>query len=174
MLAALCALSALGCPAKDERPLRTQCDLPGTGSELRGQWTLHAVGKRHGCEDRGYQGELVIETSMPIEVTAEPQASTGPATRPTPDSIADAFVERIERAQYLLGLGDNAPAELALTGGTVGSCVSFTLTELLPDGDALVYDFDGAITDHGHAEGDLQGEGPAGCLVDGTFELEVR
>ena len=182
-LLAACALAlasgATGCfgnedDDEDERPLHTRCDLSHDGSELAGEWTLTAHGKRRRCADEDYEGELVIESSRPIEVSAESQASSGPGDAPAPDSIADAFVSRIERAEYVLSLGAGAPDALSVSGGTVGSCVSVTLAEELGDGDALVYELDGAITESGYAEGDFIGEGPAGCRVEGTFELLIR
>jgi hypothetical protein len=159
---------------EDERPLHTRCDLAHAGDELSGEWSLTAEGKRRRCEDADFEGELSIETSEPIEVVSQPQAGGGDGAEPTPDAIADAFVERIERAEHVLSLGTGAPDGLSLAGGTVGSCMSVTLTEELPGGDALVYELDGAITDRGFAEGDFSGEGPAGCIVEGTFELVIR
>lgn len=158
----------------DERPLHTRCDLAHAGDELSGEWSLTAEGKRRRCEDAVFEGELSIETSAPIDVISQPQAGGGDGVEPTPDAIADAFVERIERAEHVLSLGAGAPDGLSLAGGTVGSCMSVTLTEELPGGDALVYELDGAITDRGFAEGDFTGEGPAGCIVEGTFELVIR
>jgi hypothetical protein len=174
---ALCGLAAAtGCNGddEDEVPLHTRCDLNHAGDELVGEWTLTATGHRRRCQDLDYEGELVIETAMPIEVASEPQADEGAASDPTPDAIADAFVRRVERAEFVLSLGPGAPSTLELAGGTVGSCVSFTLTEQLGGDDALVYEFDGAITDDDFVEGDFTGEGPEGCDVDGTFELLVR
>ena len=159
---------------EDERPLHTRCDLAHAGDELTGEWSLTAEGKRRRCEDAELEGELSIETSAPIDVVSRPQASGGGAVEPTPDAIADAFVERIERAEHVLSLGAGAADGLSLAGGTVGSCMSVTLIEELPGGDALIYELDGAITDRGFAEGDFTGEGPAGCIVEGTFELVIR
>lgn len=173
-----CALAiGAGCGGADddaEAQLHTRCDLPHTGRELAGEWTLTAHGTRRRCEDEDFEGEVEIETSMPIDVLAEPQSADGASVEPTPDTIADAFVQRIERAEYVLGLADGAPAGLSLAGGTVGSCVSFTFAEELGGGDALVYELDGAITEADFVEGEFTGQGPAGCSVTGTFELLIR
>jgi hypothetical protein len=175
----LCALAlgGAGCAGDDddgEAPLHTRCDLAHDGRELAGEWTLTARGTRSRCESRAFEGDLVLETSMPIDVAVDPQSSDGTDSAPTPDAIADAFVQRIERAEFVLGLAAGAPAELSFSGGTVGSCMSATLVEDLGGDDALLYELDGAITDEGYAEGDFTGEGPAGCRVDGTFELIIR
>jgi hypothetical protein len=171
-------ISAAGCFGSDddadEAPLHTRCDLPHTGLELAGDWTLTAHGTRRRCEDKDFEGSVELETSMPIEVASEPQAVDGPSVEPTPDAIADAFVQRIERAEYVVGLADGAPSGLSLAGGTVGSCVSVTLAEELGGGDTLIYELDGAITEADFVEGDFTGEGPAGCRVEGTFELLIR
>jgi len=169
---ALVASACAGCEdAPEQRTL--SCNLPQTGRQLAGAWNLTARGRRFGCDDRRLEGDLHIELSMPLEVTAEPQPTTGPGTGPETDSEADAFVLRIMRADYLLDLGADAPSEVTLEGGTVGSCVSFTLQEQLPKKDALVYDFDGYITDRGLAQGDFSGSGPEACQVEGTFHLEI-
>lgn len=173
----LCALAtSIGCGSddEDEAPLHTRCDLSHAGDELAGEWTLTAHGSRRRCQDRDLEGSLTIETSMPIEVVSERQASDASSTTPTPDTIADAFVTRVERAEYVLSLAAGAPDGLTLAGGTVGSCVSFRLVEELRGGDALVYAFDGAITEDDFVEGDFSGEGPAGCNVEGSFELLIR
>jgi hypothetical protein len=173
---AIAVACASGCDDDDdddEQPLHTRCDLTHDGSELQGEWTLIAHGKRRRCEDRTYEGDVVIETETPIDVVSEAQATSGLGTAPTPDAIADAFVQRIERAEFVLGLSSGAPDELRVSGGTVGSCMSATLSEDLRD-DLVVFELDGAITEPGYAEGDFTGEGPAGCRVEGTFELLIR
>lgn len=150
------------------------CDLPHTGRVLAGEWSLTGEGKRTNCDDRRLEGSLKLESSMPIEVTSKAQATTGPATGPTTGSVADAFVMRIRRADYELALAPGAPKELALTGSAVGSCVGFSLTEELEDGDALHYEFNGYITGGRFVRGDFSGHGPESCEVEGTFELLIE
>jgi len=181
LLGVALALSALaagsGCGGSDDdaqAPLHTRCDLPHTGRELAGEWTLSAHGTRRRCKDASFAGTIEIETAMPIDVLAVPQSADVTPTKPAPDTIADAFVQRIERAEFVVGLAEGAPDGLSLEGGTVGSCVSLTLSEQLGGGDTLVYDLDGALTEADLVEGDLTGEGPAGCSVEGTFELLIR
>ena len=104
-----------------------------------------------------------------------PKPTQGPATGPDVDFEADAFVVRIQRADYVLELdGFGAIARSSSQGGAVGSCVSFSLSEELEGGDRLRYRFDGYITDSHTVSGDFWGEGPESCEVTGTFELEVR
>jgi hypothetical protein len=178
--AALCLLSAAlpGCPDDESEPVAPTCDDRFTGRALAGDWTLTGSGQRSECDSRRLDGALKLSTAMPIAVEAAAQATTGPASGPEPMFEADAFVNRIERADYLLTLSDAASDEvadsIALQGGVNGSCVSFDLTEALPGGDEIDYHFDGYIVGSNRAQGDFFGTGPGECVVEGQFDLVVR
>ncbi len=167
-----------GCPDDEPEEVIPTCDDRFTGRALEGDWTLTGNGQRSACDSRRLDGALKLSTTMPISVEAAAQATTGPASGPEPSNDADAFVNRIERADYLLTLSDAADDDVAdaitLQGGVNGSCVSFDLTEDLPGGDEIEYHFDGFIVGSNRAEGDFFGTGPGDCEVEGTFELMVR
>lgn len=167
-----------GCPDDDPEDIVPTCDDRFTGRVLEGDWTLTGSGQRSECDSRRLDGELKLSTAMPISVEAAAQSTTGPATGPEPSSDADAFVNRIERADYLLTLSSAAADDVAdaitLQGGVNGSCVSFDLTEELPGDDEVEYHFDGFIVGSNRAEGDFFGTGPGDCEIEGRFDLVVR
>jgi len=157
----------------DEVPSYT-CDMADVGEVLSGTWSLSANGKRDRCDDRRLDGELELELSIPLEVTATAQATLGPAFDAGIENEADAFVERIRRADFVLS-ADDMPDQLeAVVGSTVGSCVSISLVERLPGGDHLSYLLEGYIISPREVVGDLTGTGPENCRVTGSFELTIR
>jgi hypothetical protein len=172
-------LFALAACMDDEGvPAAPSCDDRFTGRALEGDWTLSGDGVRRECESRRLEGDLTLRTAMPIAVEATAQATSGAPTGPEPRSESDAFVSRIERADYLLTIDDTASDDVqdkvTLQGGVNGSCVSFDLTEELSGGDQIEYHFDGFITGSSFARGEFWGEGPEDCEVEGQFELVVR
>jgi hypothetical protein len=169
-----CAASLAACMGDDTGEPALTCDLANTGRALEGDWSLTGRGRREGCSDRRLEGDLTLENPRAFGVRARPEPTQGPATGPEVDFEADAFVVRIQRADYVLELEGGDDGVLGLQGGAVGSCVSFSLSEELEDGDRLRYRFDGYITDNHTVSGDFWGEGPESCEVTGTFQLEVR
>ncbi len=169
-----CAATLAACLGDDTAEPELTCDLANTGRVLDGEWHITGQGRREGCEDRRLEGDLTLENPRPIEVRARPEATLGPATGPEVEYAADAFVVRIQRADYVLELEGGEGGVVELQGGAVGSCVSFSLDEELGRGDRLTYRFDGYITGSRTVSGDFWGEGPESCEVTGTFELEVR
>ena len=169
-----CALSLAACQPDDTLEPVLSCDLENTGRVLDGEWSLTGQGRREGCEDRRLEGDLTLENPRPIAVRARPEATMGPLTGPEVDFDADAFVVRIQRADYVLSLEGGEDGVLELQGGAVGSCVSFSLVEELDRGDELRYRFDGYITGTHTVSGDFWGERPEDCEVTGTFDLQVR
>ena len=173
-------LTALvGCLDDDpSAPGPATCNESFTGRALEGDWALSGSGTRSECSSRRLDGDLELSTAIRIPVEATAQATSGPSSGPEPSSEADAFVSRIERADYLLAVSDDAPNDVVdnvtLQGGVNGSCVSFDLTESLPRDDEIVYHFDGFITGNGYARGEFWGTGPGECEVEGEFELVVR
>jgi hypothetical protein len=167
-----------GCLEDEGVPAAPSCDDPYTGRALEGDWTLTGSGQRRDCESRRLEGHLTLRSAMPIAVEATAQATTGARSGPVPSSDADAFVSRIERADYLLTLDDAASDEVedkvTLQGGVNGACVSFDLTEELPGDDRIEYHFDGFIVGSSSARGEFWGDGPEECEVEGEFELTVR
>jgi hypothetical protein len=93
-------------------------------------------------------------------------------TGSTSGSEADAFVDRIERADFAFKL-QSAVDRLSFSGQSAGSCVTFSMTETVGR-DELVYHFDGHISDVHFMEGNFRGAGPERCTTDGTFTVDVR
>lgn len=149
------------------------CDMTHVGEALSGTWRLHADGTRAGCDDRRLEGELEIDLSIPLEVTAMAVATSGTPNGEEPEHEADAFVDRIRRADFELN-ADDMPDELEVSGSTVGSCATIALTERLPGGDRLSYTLSGYIVSSRRVVGTLRGEGPERCHVNGSFELTVE
>jgi hypothetical protein len=171
-LAVIAYVTLLPACREDELPGYT-CDMHDVGEVLSGTWTLRGQGERKGCNDRRLEGDLELELSVPLEVTAMAVPTTGRPSDEEPESEADAFVERIRRADFEVS-GDEVPDELELYGSTVGSCATLVLSERLPNGDRLTYTLDGYIVSSREVVGDLRGEGPEECRVTGSFELTIR
>jgi hypothetical protein len=149
------------------------CDMANVGEVLSGTWSLHATGERTGCRDRRLEGDLELELAVPLDVTATAVATPGRPLAEEPENEADAFVERIRRADFEVQ-ADDMPSELELSGSTVGSCATLVLTERLPNGDRLKYALDGYIVSSTEVVGSFRGEGPENCRVRGSFELTIR
>ena len=178
----LLALTAAGCfggfggsggGCADREEPEDVCNRRFTGASLDGEWELHAHGRRTGCNDRRLEGRLEIETTVPLDVEAEAQATFGNAGGPEVDNESDAFVQRIERADFELR-GEKLPRKVSLTGVVLGSCVMLTLTEPLADGDTLRYELNGAVDDIGEVSGSFTGTGPEQCQSQGTFTARIR
>ncbi len=170
----LAAIGLWGCGDELVGDEELRCDRAYTGSELEGRWELRGSGERIECEDRRLEGALTIETSTRVRVMTEAQETTGPGSGPETDFEADAFVDRIERADFLVEQTDGAPDTLTVQGSVSGSCFRVHLEEELPDGDTISYDLDGFITRSGTAEGEFTGRGPESCTTAGTFTLRVE
>jgi hypothetical protein len=149
------------------------CDMANVGEVLSGTWSLHATGERTGCRNRRLEGELELDLAVPLEVTSTAVATPGRPTGEEPENEADAFVERIRRADFEVA-ADDMPSELALSGSTVGSCATLVLTERLANGDRLSYTLEGYIVSPSEVVGTFRGEGPEDCRVRGSFELTIR
>jgi hypothetical protein len=149
------------------------CDHPYTGASLDGDWQLHATGKRYACDDRRLEGQLAIDTSVPLVIEASAQPTFRDAGGPMTDNESDAFIQRIERADFELS-GDELPRKVGFAGQVRGSCVSFTLSEQLPTGDMLHYELDGEIEGAGEIHGTFTGTGPEQCVSSGSFTATVR
>jgi hypothetical protein len=170
LFASLAALPA--CLGEDQGPSYT-CDMHDVGEVLSGTWTLRGQGRRTGCKDRRLDGDLELELSVPLDVTAMVVPTVGRPTGEEPEHEADAFVERIRRADFQV-TADDMPDELELSGLTIGSCATLVLTEQLAGGDELNYVLDGYIVSSREVVGDLRGDGPESCRVSGTFELTIH
>lgn len=174
----LCAvlLGGAACgPAEDE--FAANCDLQQSGRDVGGHWTLEGDGERTGCSNARLNGDLVIAMD-PFDVASSAQETTGDATGTAatdPDTLseADAFVERILRADHLLEFL-NRPDEIDFTGVTAGSCVDFTLVEDLGSGDSQTIDFAGSVRDDGMLKGYFTGSGPGTCEMSGKITVDVR
>lgn len=172
LMLVLIASGCLGCWGDgddDDGP----CDNPYTGASLDGAWELHGSGKRAGCEDRRLEGKLELDTTAPLVIEAAAQPTFRDAGGPITDNESDAFIQRIERADYELS-GDELPHKVTFAGQVQGSCVSFTLSEQLPTGDTLNYVLDGEIEDVGEIHGSFTGTGPEQCTSSGSFTATVR
>jgi hypothetical protein len=169
LLTAVALLSACQEPIDEQRT----CDMANVGEVLSGTWSLHATGERTGCRNRRLDGDLELDLAVPLDVTATAVATPGRPSNEEPENEADAFVERIRRADFQVE-ADDMPGELELSGSTVGSCATLVLTERLSNGDSLNYSLDGYIVGPNEVVGTLRGEGPEECLVRGSFELTIR
>jgi len=169
---ALVSLGTMAGCLDEEAPAYT-CDMHDVGEVLSGTWRLRGEGERIGCNDRRLEGNLELELSVPLDVTAMAVATTGRPTEGEPENEADAFVERIRRADFEV-TADDMPDELELFGSTAGSCATLVLIERLPNGDRLRYTLDGYIVSSSEVRGTLRGEGPESCEVTGSFELTIR
>ena len=164
------ALLGSDCEDPDEPP--PDCDQR-LGADAKGTWTLHASGRRRGCEDDELNGDLDIDLSS-FMVDGKPVATSGGATVGEVANEADAFVERIRRAQYTLEAGPDAPRGLGFSG-TVNTCqVTFQLRELLPGGQFHEYDFDGFVESPYRIYGEFEGTGPGSCRSSGSFDVEIH
>jgi hypothetical protein len=101
---------------------------------------------------------------------ATPGVASGPDAGVTE---ADAFLQRIERADYLLSAG-SLPSTVAFNGRTAGSCVNFTLSEELEGGDRLIYFFEGSFDGPDRIRGEFTGEGPENCDTEGRFTVRLE
>lgn len=164
---------ALGPACKDQGGESYTCDMADVGEVLSGTWSLRATGERTGCRNRRLDGDLELELAVPLDVTATAVATPGRPTGDEPENEADAFVDRIRRADFDVA-ADDMPSELELSGSTVGSCATLVLTERLPNGDRLHYTLDGYIVSSTEVVGELRGDGPEDCRVHGSFELTIR
>lgn len=171
LLLAVAALTLGACDDDTTPEVSISCDLPTNGSALAGEWTLRAEGKREDCDDRRYEGDLKIETTMPVDVDVE--ALETPSSAASSDEQGpDAFVERILSGDYELSL-THAVDDFELEGRASQSCVTFTLTEALGK-DKLTYSFDGEISDSDYIQGNFIGRGPKNCRVAGSFTVDIR
>jgi hypothetical protein len=161
-----------GC-GDDEAEAANPCARPYTGASLDGEWELHAKGTRTDCRERRFEGELEIDTTVPLKIAAEAQATFRDAGWPLAGNVSDAFVLRIERADFELS-GDDLPRPITFSGVVRGSCVELTLTEQLPDGDSLHYELSGALDAVGRISGNFTGQGPEQCRSEGRFSARIR
>jgi hypothetical protein len=137
-------------------------------------WHLDATGRRSGCSKRRLNGRLTIDASQSVGVRAMAEATGGSASGPDAGlTAADAFLQRIVRADYVLS-GGSLPSVRAFNGRTAGSCVNFTLSEELEDGDRLIYFFEGAFDGPDKIRGEFTGEGPEDCDTEGTFTVRLE
>jgi hypothetical protein len=166
----LALLGSADCEDPDEPP--PDCDMR-IGADAKRSWTIHADGRRRDCEDRELNGDLDIDLSAFL-VDGKPVATTGNTAGGDMLHEADAFVERIRRAQYTLEAGPDAPGGLSFSG-SVNTCqVSFRLRELLPRGQFHEYEFDGFVESAYRIYGEFEGVGPGSCRSEGKFEVEIR
>jgi len=158
----------------DDSGFDVSCDYTESGDLAEGYWHLEAEGTRSGCSKRRFNGRLTIDTSQSVAVRAMAEATGGNASGPDGGvHEADAFLQRIERADYVLSAG-SLPSALEFNGRTAGSCVVFTVSEELDDGDRLLYFFEGSFDGPDKIRGAFTGEGPEDCETEGTFTVRLE
>jgi hypothetical protein len=163
-------LSGSSCEEEPDEP-PPDCD-ERVGADAKGTWRIHADGRRKDCEDPELNGELELDVSSFL-VNGKPVPTTD-NTSGDPTFEADAFVERIRRAQYTLEAGPDAPLGLQFSG-TVNTCqVTFKLRENLGRGQFHEYEFDGFVDSAYRIYGEFTGKGPGSCTSGGEFEVELR
>jgi hypothetical protein len=168
LLAAL--LSGSRCEDADEPP--PDCDQR-LGADAKGTWHIEAEGRRWGCKDPELNGKLEIDVSAFL-VNGKPVPTTGNTAGEDATFEADAFVERIRRAQYTLEAGADKPPTLSFSG-TLNTCqVRFAIQESLGRGAFHKYEFDGFVESEYSIYGEFTGTGPGSCKSKGEFEVEIR
>jgi len=91
----LAALVVLACipamPAcRHEASEGHTCDMAHVGEVLSGTWRLHATGERTGCKERRLEGDLELDLSIPLDVTAMAVATSGNPTGEEPEHSSSA------------------------------------------------------------------------------------
>jgi hypothetical protein len=162
-------LMASSCDEEPDEP-PPDCDQR-VGTDAEGTWTLRARGRRSGCSNKDLNGKLEIDVrSFFVDGTPVP---TDDNTSGDAVFEADAFVERIRRAQYTLSAGTDAPAGLEFNG-VLNTCqVKFTMRESLPGGTFHEYQFDGFVESTYRIYGEFEGRGPGSCVSEGSFEVDL-
>ena len=160
-------LLALATGCDDQRKIDLNCDAEQLGSDVTGSWRLEGTGKRRGCTDRRYEGDLEISTTVAIVVTAQEIDAA------LSEDPADALVQRIVRRSQFSLMAESGPSDFHFDGSTDGSCVSFEMVEDLDEGGQLFYELEGTITSDGDIEGNFSGTGPEDCDVEGTFTVDI-
>jgi hypothetical protein len=169
-MALFALLGGSSCEDPDEPP--PDCD-ERVGADAKGTWTIHAHGMRSDCEDDELNGTLDIDLSA-FFVDGKPVATTDNNAGDDTQNEADAFVERIRRAQYTLEAGVDAPSGLTFSG-SVNTCqVTFHLRESLPRGQFHEYELDGFVDGGYRIYGRFTGTGPGSCRSKGKFEVQIR
>jgi hypothetical protein len=176
-LLALCLLHPLlmgdGCEDTDNPP--PDCD-ERIGAQAKGSWTITAHGSRENCGkgSEDLEGDLNIKIEE-FSVDGTPIAAGDHSGGESDDELpADAFVERVKRAQYQLSASVGAPAGLQFSG-SVNTCqITFTVRENLPRGQFHEFTFTGFSQDAYHVIGRFTGHGPGACTSSGKFDVQIR
>jgi hypothetical protein len=162
-------LNGFGCQDPDEPP--ADCDQR-IGADAKGRWTIHGEGKRKNCKDPYLNGHMELDVDTFV-VDGKPVATSSNTAGEDTEYDADAFVRRIQRAQYVLEAWSITPIGVEFAG-EVNTCdVDFSLSERLPDGSFHTYEFHGFVESTGSIYGRFSGEGPSSCEVSGEFDVDV-
>jgi len=176
LIVCLAVVASVACdPDVDE--FAADCDQALSGRDVGGTWTLEGDGERSGCSSIRLNGDLTVDIVDPFAIVSTAQDTVFDAgeTSTDPDALseADAFVERILRADHTLTYPAK-PDEIEFVGTTTGSCVDFTITEDLGDDESQTIEFVGSVRDDGTLKGYFEGYGPGSCTMSGKITVDVR
>jgi hypothetical protein len=171
LIAAACAMQFTACADDSSEP--TAPDRCGelNAASLEGEWTITGEGERYDCDAARADGKLDLAVK-PFNVDVALTPWEGLPSVASGDE-ADAFVERVRRAQVTLSA--DISRDVAFEGGGGADCdVSFSIREMLSNGKELIYHFKGWVQEVDQATGTFSGSGPGDCKLRGTFTLDRR
>jgi hypothetical protein len=121
-------------------------------TELGGQWRFSGSGSRTSCTDQRYLGHFDFRMPEALAVVA------------TNSSDGDS-------AAYSLATPKTG---FSLSGELHGGCFTAQVTEALPAGDSMRFEFSAEVfSGSRHVQGSFEGSGPEACVTEGSFDLEV-
>lgn len=129
--------------------LDPRCDPAQDTAQVAGIWTIHGSGSRTGCDDAQWNTDHFDLTSVPLEITQQG------------DQLS------------LDEPPDGATTFQLLDASVTGRCVWFTTMER-GDFGQVRYDFRGAAAGSHSVAGEISGQGPGGCHIEGTFSVDIR
>ncbi len=148
-LAALAAVVALaGCDTAYSE-FDPRCDPAQDTAQVAGTWTIHGSGRRMACDDERWNTDHFELASVPLEITQQGDLLSldSPPEGGSTFQLLDASVS--------------------------GRCVWFTTVER-GDYGQVRYDFRGAAAGSHSVAGEISGEGPGTCHIEGTFSVDIR
>lgn len=134
-----------------EPPKPRNCSSTGGTLDLSGEWVIQGVGERTGCADSIWDGSFELGPSRGLEVM-----STIPPS---------SEVHELSLAQSGGGF--------QLSGTVDGTCVEFRTSETI-EGGSVSYAFEGGADGTSKISGTFTSSNPAGCSVEGTFEVTIK
>jgi len=144
----LALLGLAGCDTAYSE-LDPRCDPAEDTAQVAGTWTIRGSGRRSLCDDARWETDHFDLASVPLTITQHGDELSLEA----PPQDASTF--RI------------------LDASVSGRCVWFTAVER-GDFGQVRYDFRGAAAGSHSVAGELTGQGPGSCHIEGTFSVDIR